>query len=926
MKIFGKEKTRLKSHGSAVVLAAAALLGAGSAMAQDAAPATDDSTVVVVTGVRASINRSLKLKRSADSIVDGVSAEDMGKFPDANVAEALQRIPGVAIDRQGGEGRFVSINGLGPEFASVLVNGRAVANDNPDRSFSFDTIAAELVSGVKVYKSANASIPEGGIGGTIDVITARPFDYRGFKFAGNVSALYEENSGATTPQASFIISNRFMDDKLGVLASFTRQERHSRTYGVQNSAIIHNLFFDQSAYAYVSDDLDEAWRMQDLSRNVVDEERTRTGGTLSVQYRPNDTWLFTADYLYSKFDVDTYTNQMMNWFWAVQDTDRNVIDSNGVYTTFDHGVGMPVAGYAYTRLEQYRPTTTQQFGFNTKWTPTDTFSGALDLSWSEAINDNRGLDKDYTLEALNQPGFLVHSDGGVPWIEDNGAFQPTEANEVKLRARQTQNSGTYVHSENWQAKADFDWTVNDAVSFDFGASYGNQMKHNEFWATPQAVRRLYHSNATNEVVDTSDIITEILHPGDVFGNSKLGGDMYVIDGTALRAWMADPVNLANRRNPTASLADFEANGRTWNAVKSGDSYQIDERDTSAYVDLHWATQLMSKPLSIVTGMRYSRTELTSQGAMRILTDLYQEMCGDHPCENSGILTPVYSSTDLTHIEAKHDYSYWLPSFNAKWDIADDMVLRLSLSQTMTRPTLENLAPQISYGRLFKEGRTAKGSNPNLKPFTSNNFDLSYEWYYQKDGALALAYFHKDVSDFIVELAGEETVSTIATPEYQSFLITRPRNAEEATIDGLTFGWTHSFENGLGFQANYTKVDSSVSKVAAAGSSFAVPGISDTANLVGFYEHGPFGARIAYNWRDAFMAQPNYGGTTEPRYYEPYHQIDARISWGFDSGTTIALDGVNLSNEKVLTHGRYENEFISYADYGRRVTLSVSQKF
>ncbi len=192
--------------------------------------------------------------------------------------------------------------------------------------------------------------------------------------------------------------------------------------------------------------------------------------------------------------------------------------------------------------------------------------------------------------------------------------------------------------------------------------------------------------------------------------------------------------------------------------------------------------------------------------------------------------------------------------------------------------------------------------------------------------MAIAYFHKDIKDFIESLVADEVVATVAATAYQTFAITRPRNAREARIDGLTFAWTHSFRNGLGFQANYTKVDSDVSTVAAAGTTFAVPGISDTANLVVFYEKKGFGARVAYNWRDAFLAQPNYGGTTEPRYYEPYHQIDARLSYGFKSGTVIALEGVNLTDEQVLTHGRYANEFISYADYGRRMTLSVSQKF
>jgi len=165
---------------------------------------------IVVTGVRASLARSLEAKRRADSIVDVVTAEDIGKFPDQNVAETLQRVPGVSIDREGGEGRFASVNGLGPDFVSVLVNGRQMANDNPDRSFSFDTIASELVSTVKVYKSANAIIPEGGIGGTIDVITAKPFDFDGFVFNGKVGAIYQDNSDKFAPQASFLISDRFL--------------------------------------------------------------------------------------------------------------------------------------------------------------------------------------------------------------------------------------------------------------------------------------------------------------------------------------------------------------------------------------------------------------------------------------------------------------------------------------------------------------------------------------------------------------------------------------------------------------------------------------------------------------------------------------------------------------------------------------------
>lgn len=916
----------LLNHGSIATLAWAACLTATPALAQDALPdETSEVGDVIVTGVRAAIDRSLTIKREADSIVDGVSAEEMGKLGDTNIAEAIQRVPGVSIDRSGGEGRFVSINGLGPEFASVLVNGRSVANDNPDRSFSFDTIASELVSTVNVYKSANAAIPEGGVGGTIDVITARPFDYPGFKFAGTVGALYEENSGETTPQASFILSNRFADGSFGVLASFTHQERRNRTYAVQNSATIANLFFDPDAYAYVADDLDEAWRMQDLGRSVIDEHRTRTGGSVAVQWQPNDVLLFTADYLYSKFEVDTTVNSALNWFWAVLDTDKNVVDENGVYTTIDHAVGRDLAGYAYTLQEQYRPVETHMLGFNTRWTPLENFWGEFDVAWSTATNDNRGLDRDYTLEALNQPGFLVVTPdgGGVPYFEGPSLFIPSDTNVTQLRARINSNSGSYVESENWQAKADFKVDATQFLRVDFGASYNEARKQNEFWQTPMAIRRMYHQNATGQAIDTDSIVTGILRPGDVFGNPLLNGDMFLINGDALRAWMADPVNLANRtRNAAAGgLQEFIANGRSWDAVKSGDSYVITEEVFGAYVDLHFDTELFGRPLGFVAGVRFADTSLTSDGTSRILTDLYIA-----PGEVTGILTPEYSSTELEAVSVDNSYQNWLPSFNARYELTEDMLLRVAASQTLTRPILEELAPQITYGSMFAVARYARGSNPSLKPFLSTNFDVSWEWYYKPESGLSIAYFHKDIDDYIVSTVAEEVFDTVATPEYRTFQVTRPRNAEQAELEGMTFSWIHTFDMGAGFQANYTRVSGDVSSSSDPAVNFALPGLSDTANIVAFYESGPLAARVAFNWRDGFLAQPNYGGTTEPRYYEPYQQVDARISYAVRPGTVLALDAINLTEEKVLTHGRYDTQFISYQDYGRRFTVSLSTRF
>lgn len=919
----------LRACSMMALLAGTVVLAPATAMAQTSPaddPAepreTEDSPEIVISGVRASLAASQEAKRAADSIVDVVTAEDIGKFPDQNVAETLQRVPGVAIDRQAGEGRFASVNGLGPEFVSVLVNGRSIANDNPDRSFSFDTLASELVSTVKVYKSANAIIPEGGVGGTIDVVTARPFDHDGFVFSAKIGGLYEENSEKLTPQGSFLISDRFMDGRLGILASFNYSERRNRTHRVQNSAIIPNIFFDFNSYAYVADEAEDAFRMQDLERAVDEEKRTRISGTLAVQYEVADGLELTADYLHSKLDIKGTTNSVMNWFYAVQDNDRNIRDDAGVYTSFDHSLDANSSGYAFVRSERYRPVETNALGLNARWTMSDTLSGVFDLSGSRTVNDNRGRDRDYTVEALNQGGFLVVTDGGVPSLQGPNLYVPSDTNMSPLRARITSDSGTYVKSENWQFRSDFTFSASDAIKFNFGGSYASQRKQNEFWQTPNAIRRMYHGNATGQAIDTGSIISGILQPGNVFGNSDLNSDMFIVDGQALRDWMADPVNLANRtRNATAGgLAEFIANGRTWNAVKSGDSYTITEKVTSAYVDAHLGGEFLSKPFEIVAGLRFTHTDLASDGTTRILVDLVSD-------ELAGILAPVYASDDLDAVTVRNRYSNWLPSLNARWDLAKDVVVRVGVSKTLTRPLLESLAPQISYRSLFDVARFATASNPNLRPFTAFNFDASAEWYYGKASGISVAYFRKRIDDYIVETVGEEVIATVQTPAYRTFQVTRPRNAEKASVDGVTGQWTQTFDFGLGFQANYTMVSGDVSSTSDPSLNFELPGVSDTANLTGFFEKGPIGLRVAYNWRDSFTAQPNYGGyTNAPRVYKEFSQIDARVSLAMPYGVGLALDVVNLTGKKVYSHGVSENAFISYQDYGRRFTLTASKRF
>lgn len=916
----GASRRRFRPQASIAALAAPAFaLLPGMAHAQNTEPLTVEE--VVVTGVRASVRKALEIKRAADSIIDGVSSEDIGKFPDNNLAEALQRIPGVSIDRQGGEGRYVSINGLGPEYALTLLNGRQIASSDTGRSFSFDTIAADLVGGINVYKTANADIPEGGIGGVIDVLTAKPFDYDGLKLSGSLAYQYDENSEKESPQAAVVFSNRFMQDRLGVLASFSHQERWGRTHGATMSWD-RNLFVDPDTLYYVEDTRDEAWRPWSLDYTVEEHHRERDGGTVALQFQANDQLTFSLDYLYSQFDVKSVNDSGGTYLWAVQDTDRNVVDANGSYTTLDVATGLNLASFAFINRITYRPTTTQVLGFNTAWTPSERFSGRFDVAWSKAETDNDGKNQDQTLEMLNQPGYLVIvPERGIPYHDLSMSITPGPAYADQLRARQVGFSGTHTEAQNKEAKADFTFSMTDDMQLSFGAALAEQEKSNQTFGTPSAIRRLYHKNAEGQQIGTDTILRGMIDAGGNIDGANIHFPIYLIDGAALRAWMADPVNLANRTVNAngGGLAQFVANGRSWAPVLSTASFAITEEALGAYVNLKLSKQLGDMPLDVVAGVRYSHTELTSEGYSRTLIDLVRESA-----TVGGFLTPIYAENTPVIQQAENTYHYFLPSINAKLGLTDELILRAGVARSMTRPTLDDLTPTLTIGGTFVTQRSASGDNPELKPFLSTNFDASLEWYYDPLGSIAIAGFYKDTTNFIVRAAQPETIDTVATTQYQGFLVDRPRNAESAKIKGWTIGWTHALDMGLGLQANFTKVDSKA-KLSSLGY-FAVPGISDTANLVVFYEHGPLEARLAYNWRSKFLTNPGIPGTRLALTTDEYYQIDGRVGVLFGPGILASLEGVNLTEEKVTQYRQYKNQFAGYFDFGRQFWLKLSKNF
>ena len=937
-----------KSKISLAVCAAVASVAVSNSYA---ANITGDDAVeeIVVTGIAASLNRSIDMKKNSPLVSDSISAEDLGKFPDNNIADSLQRVPGVAIDRSGGEGRFVSIRGLGPDFSSVLINGRSAASENEERAFSFDTLASELIRTVDVFKTSNPGLKEGGLGGTINIVTARPFNFDGLHVAGSLKGMYEKNSKDTSPQGSIIVSDTFNDKKIGILGSITYQKRSSAKYTVTNEHISKTTeepflnFTDPSlgwagGYAYSGDGLEEdSWRIQDVFSGITYETRKRIGGNLVVQLQVTDSLVLTADVIHSKYDTSTSEYWTGSYLWAPTKSAVNKVDNHNFYTVINHGydAGYNITGYAHALTTTERPTSSTIGGLNAAWEISDTLKMTADLSASSALLDNRGLDHMYILEFLDRPGYILTSNGGIPSFQyaNEAAIKPEmgSANMKDLRMRISSDDGIYNNAHNKEAKIDFVWNPVDSVidTINFGANYSIAEKATEYWQTPSLVRRMYHGLATGEVIDYNSIVTGVIHPGDVFDG--LNGDVYKIDPVAYRKWATDIANVdaRTRANTPAGIASrdaFVANHNSFDAVKSNDSYTIEEDVTSAYFEGVKETSLSNLPLTISAGVRYTSTEVTSSGTSQVLTSLVRET-SDPGMPPSPWLLQNFADAAGSSVAIEHSYDNWLPSLSGKLEVTDEFLIRAAAGQTLTRPTLTSLAPYTSYGTTTVSTRQARGNNPDLLPFVSTNLDLSFEYYYGDSSLIALALYKKDIKNFIVSKSLPETFDiTVENPEWKNFQVTRPHNGESAVVRGAEINVTHVFQNGFGLSANYTFVDSNANlNSSGTAETFAIPGVSDTGNLTVFYDHDGFEARVAYNYRTPFLGIVFNGPSNEPVNYDAYGTVDISTSYKFNDHISVFIEGSNVTNETVNKYGRYQNQFIGFEDTGALYTFGIRAK-
>lgn len=901
----------MKMRYLALTISAALSTSLSSYAAETKSTVDEDTEIISIVGIKRSMLSANDLKRNADVISDGISAEDIGVFPDGNVAESLQRITGVSIDRSGGEGRFITVRGLGPEFNTVLANGRMLATENSGREFSLDVISADLINGAQVYKGSNASLTEGAIGGTVDISTWRPFDINGSKFVASASGTYDSNAEETDFKTSALYSNTFNNNTMGFLASIAYSERTARLDSIFSDGY-RDFDFDASQTAN-GQAITGATTLAAQRFQVYNQDRERLGGTAVFQWRPNDDHEITINGLVSLFDVADTSYQAAYPLDAggASGFSNVVVNQNNFVTSADKDGRVDVI-----KGSNPRDTETFQIGYNHEWQISDNFRVVGDIAYSKAESNGYGKDRFFIARADTKVSFNMASD--FPLITtDQNLTDPTiwQSHVVSKQGRDTTD-------EVFEAKADFNYLLEDMgilQSIQFGVYYSEREKGVNA-SKRGACATCYNGGKVNY---TDPSIFSAFMPNDYM--SEVGGDFtnqwidFNFDDfpTFLQSEAALSQLSPDSR---ASIEERLAAGGFEPQPDPAGTTKVTEESLAGYLQF----SLGGDSWDALIGGRYVQTDQVSTGQYQEIIALEDILDPDGFVENRTV-----TLSDPTSTSFNNNYSEFLPSANFRMDLDEDgdLILRAGYSHTLTRPTISSLSTRVSYSTNVGAERV-NASNPNLTPFKSTNYDISAEWYFDEVASLTFAIFNKQLDSFL-------TVSTEPVMiEGVEFGDTRPRNGGEGDITGFEIAYQQIFDNlpapfdGLGVQANYTNIDSSADYSQLGNSEeLSLEGLSeDNANLIVFYEKEAIKIRFAYNYRSDFIneAVSWIGG---PKSTDDFGQLDFRGSYDINENFQVFIEGINITNETLSQfYDLKKYQLAGYEDFGSRYAIGVRAQF
>ena len=880
--------------GSLILVAAPVLADEAAATGGPASPASANATAadgelqeVVVTGIRHSLDAARDIKRDSEQFVDAIVADDIGKLPDRNVAESLARVSGVQVDRGIAEGTSVSIRGLRQNV--FLFNGREILDATGRGGQGLDQLGtstygllalvpSELISRLDVTKLASADQFAGALGGIVDIRTPMPLESPE-QIALKAGANYSDLAGQAGPDVFGLLSHKFADDTLGVMFSGSYDRRHLSQQGLDTFSG-YTRYTDSTGTVRYGD--------SDARPEDIEELRQNLGFDAVVQWKPTAGVEITADSFYSNLKSDRG-----RWWLSFA---PNAGLSNAVYSPDNILLAGTATGPVLTNTE---------FA-NTK---ADTWSSALKGKFevTDRLHSSAEVSFDRSTSTYHQNYFRLQPVAGinssVNFDLTQGAFGSYQINGINL-TDPSQLRFTILFDNLYRARTDAtavrnDWTYDldlpGLKSFSVGARF------DDLDSTQNPLRADIRPAGGIPATQMSQYLT--LHSNSDFASGEFAGlpRTYLAEANSLQ-YCGDFTSIPAISQNSQCLDPVD----NTNALSS--TFQIKERFTESYGKLDFGTPLGSMKLAGNVGLRFEHRDLTSVG---------------------NLINPAGGATPTTYTRQDNEF---LPSFAAKLDVTDDLVVRLGAAKVVAFPNTADLNNGVTLfnNAVFVNGvqttsGTGNGGAPGLDPFKANQVDLSGEYYFGQQALFSVGLFHKDISTFIIQRQSPESYGGV------NYLINREVNGEGAKVDGvetllqLPFYFLPQPFDGFGTMATYSYIDSRTPIKDAVGRTLAFPGLSkNNVNLIGYYENGPFGVRLAYNWRSAYLV--SLSGAATGIYNDSYADLSATLRYDLTRHISLGFEANNLLNEKQRTFDGAEEGLRTDVFFGRIYKASVSAKF
>lgn len=874
---------------------------AGS-MSGNGAAESEKLETVIVTGIRSSLERSLAEKRNSDSLLDVVSAEDIGKLPDKNVADAVQRVPGVNISSgSGGQGGFsendrVSIRGTNPSLTQTTVNGHSIGTgdwyigdqtNTVGRSVSFTLLPSEIVGSVEIQKSSQADYTEGGTVGNVNIVTRKPLAFSKQQTVElTAQALYADLPHTTDPQINGLFSMKNGDSTLGLLVQGFYEARHERRDGQELFLLGMGQIGTVAGgdpVAVANPDLAGVVYPTQIGSSEFTQQSKRTGGLVDFQFKPTDALTLDLNGFYShfngtNFDTNFMASPLNELAAGISPTSYTVKDGTLVAATFPTTTFDPnnPAGSAFPGVRDsiYRPNAASSAAyadFDVRYQATDKLLISGQMGYTRGTGETP---HDYGYEA-----FLINS----PLVyELHGTTAPAVVAFPGVDTGNFNNPANVTNGGSWS----------DSVKVTDDEKYGQvdgllAIDRGILRSVKLGLRYAEHKRTDNGVnygcaADNSDPCftnPNLLFPPPAWNGTvspgNFGAGIGMGAGYLRHFWVLDP----------NAIAAWES---TYNNVPTGPNYQgnfsLDEKDSAGYA------------LANLGGDRWH----ANIGARLIHT---RQVSNAYDLDANNVFVPTRVS---------HSYGDFLPSANFKYDVTHALVVRLAASKTLSRADYSSLSPAVILNNL---DLTGTGGNADLKPIRSNNYDAAVEWYFAPQSILSLGVFYMDMPSYVTYGYNTRPLLDTTTNQIANFTVTSPFNIA-AKNRGVELSWQQPLWLSFGALANYTYAEGhDASGTTLVGSS------KSTANAEVYYEAHGFSARVAYTYRSAFLV--GLANVTQ-QYEAGTGNLAASIDYTVNDHLIVTFDGLNLNNPRLKY---YSNAVQPQAFYtsGRQLFLGIRAK-